>query len=123
MTAKKQAKAKVEWKGYLNVNLTAADDKLFDQWEADRVFGIADVGLLVDAGYKFSLNWDDHHSGYVASLYSGSPKLAWTGYTLTAWSDTPDEAVKLLMFKHFFLCNEDWEQFTYKSERIGGRRG
>jgi hypothetical protein len=123
--AKTQGKKapKIEWKGYLNVNLSAADATAFDAWEIERVFGIDDVAILVDNGYKFSLNWDTHHDGFNASLYSGSPKLAWTGWTLTAWAGDVHTAMRLLFYKHYIMCEEDWERFTYKSEKSGLKYG
>jgi len=120
-TTKKQPK--IEWKGYLNVNLDNDDAKTFDEWETQRLFSIADVAILVDNGYKFSLNWDTHHNGFVASLFSSSPKLAWTGWTLTAWAESSEDAMRLLFFKHYILCEEDWERFTYKSEKQGRKYG
>jgi len=101
MSAKKTKQAKVEWKGYLDVNLSVDDENLFETWETERTFGISDVGVLVDNGYKFSCNWDSYHSGFTASLYSGSSKLAWTGWTLTAWAGDIETAVRLLFFRRF----------------------
>lgn len=121
--AKKKSALKVEWKGYLNVNLSAEDEVLFEQWELERAFGISDVAILVDNGYKFSLNWDTHHDGFVAGLYSASPKLAWTGYTLTAWAGDVETAMRLLFFKHYYMCEEDWEKFTGKVERMNRKYG
>jgi hypothetical protein len=123
--AKTQSKkvVKVEWKGYLNVNLSTEDEAAFDVWETKRIFGISDVAVLVDNGYKFSLNWDTHHDGFVAGLYSGSQKLAWTGWTLTAWAGDVDTAMRLLFFKHYILCEEDWERFTGKVERLNRKYG
>ena len=121
-TAKKQA-PKIEWKGYLNVNLSPDDEVVFEAWETERVFGIGDVAILVDNGYKFSLNWDSHHSGFTAGLYSGNAKLAWTGWTLTAWAADVETAMRLLFFKHYIMCEEDWEHFTGKVERLNRKYG
>ena len=122
-TSKKNKTPKIEWKGYLNVNLSAEDAATFDGWEVKRVFGLSDISVLVDNGYKFSLNWDTHHEGFTASLYSGSNKLAWTGWTLTAWAGDAETAVRLLFYKHYMMCEEDWERFTYKSEKSGLKYG
>jgi len=123
MTSKKKTTQKVEWKGYLNVNLDVDDETTFDGWETERVFTLSDISVLVDNGYKFSLNWDTHHDGFVASLYSGSNKLAWTGWTLTAWAADVDTAIRLLFFKHYQMCEEDWERFTGKVERTNRKYG
>jgi hypothetical protein len=122
-SVKPKKQPKIDWKGYLNVNLDAELEKAFDVWELKREFGITDVAVLVDNGYKFSLNWDNHHNGFVASLYSASSKLAWTGWTLTAWAPDVGTAMRLLFFKHYIMCEEDWERFTYRSEKSGARYG
>jgi hypothetical protein len=114
---------KIEWKGYLNVNLSPDDETLFEAWEVERTFGIVDVGVLVDGGYKFSLNWDSHHNGFTAGLYSGDARLAWTGWTLTAWAGDIETAMRLLFFKHYVMCEEDWERFTGKVERMNRKYG
>jgi len=122
-TQKKTKAPKIEWKGYLNVNISTEDAAAFDQWEVKRKFSFSDISILVDNGYKFSLNFDTHHSGFVASLYSGSTKLAWTGWTLTAWAEDAETAIRLLFYKHYMMCEEDWERFTYKSEKSGLKYG
>ena len=123
--AKTQTKRprKIEWQGYLNVNLDSSDEVAFDAWQVERAFALSDIAILVDNGYKFSLTWDDFHSGFSASLYSGNAKLAWTGWTLTAWAESVDEAIKLMFYKHYEMCLEDWERFTYKTEKSGKKRG
>jgi hypothetical protein len=114
---------KIEWQGYLNVNLSAEDEAIFDAWEVNRVFSFGDVTILADNGYKFSLAWDDRHNGIVASLYASNNKLAWPGWTLTAWAADVETAVRLLFFKHYSLCEEDWERFTGKVERMNRKYG
>lgn len=114
---------KIEWKGYLNVNLDVDDESAFDTWETKRIFTIHDVSVLVDNGYRFALNWDNFHSGFIASLYSGSTKLAWPGYTLTAWAEDWETAVRLLFYKHYIMCEEDWERFTGKTELMNRKYG
>ena len=122
-SGKNKKQQKVEWKGYLSVNLDGDDEAAFDVWEVKRTFSIVDVAVLVDNGYKFSLNWDSFHSGFTASLYSASGKLAWTGWTLTAWAGDVETAMRLLFFKHYVMCEEDWERFTGKVEKSNRKYG
>jgi hypothetical protein len=114
---------KVEWKGYLRVNLTPEQDANFDKWFPTQSIQLADVGILANNGYKFSIAWDDFHDGVVASLYASSPKLSWPGWTLTAWAPSVEEALSLLFYKHYIVCEEDWERFTDVVERTGRTRG
>ena len=120
---KSKKNARIEWKGYLRVNLTDVQEKAFDKWFPLQVIQISDFGILANNGYKFSLGWDDFHSGVVAALYANSAKLAWPGYTLTAWAESAEEAVALLMYKHYVVCDQDWEHFYDVVEKSGRKRG
>lgn len=113
---KKQVK-KAEWKGYHKVNLDKADEILFETWRADNHVRLEDIGILLNNGYKFSLTWDDYHEGVSASLYCTQAKMAWAGYTLTAWAGDPDTATELLFFKHYVLCREVWEIAPEKADK------
>lgn len=121
--AKQKPVKKVEWKGYLRVNLTAEQEEHFDSWWPKQVVRMEDIGILLNSGFKFSLNWDTFHDGVSASLFASDPKLSWAGYVLTAWAATVDEAVALLFYKHYRICEEDWEHFYDVVERTSKTRG
>jgi hypothetical protein len=123
--AKAQTKRKsgVEFKGYLRVNLTEEQDKHFDEWVPSQVIQISDFGILCNNGFKFALAWDSFHQGVVASLYANDPKLGWSGWILTAWADSAEEAIALLFYKHYIVCEEDWEHFKDAVEKTGRTRG
>lgn len=120
---KKRPVKKVEWQGYLRVNLTKEQDEFFDTWFPQQVIQIGDFGILANNGYKFSLAWDDFHNGVSASLWASSPKLSWAGWSLTAWADSAEEAVALLFYKHYHICEEDWEHFKDVVEKTHSKRG
>jgi len=123
-TSKKPIKkTKVEWKGYLRVNLTEGQEKDFDVWFPTQSIQVGDVGILCNNGFKFSLAWDDFHNGVSASLFANDAKLAWAGWVLTAWADSVEEAVALLFYKHYIICEEDWEHFYDVVEKTGRKRG
>lgn len=117
-TSKKSSKVtKAEWKGYHKVNLTDAQTEQFEaEYEAHQV-QVDDLGILINNGYKFSLSWDAYNQGISASLYAADKKMEWAGYTLTAWAGDPNTAINLLMFKHYVVCEEQWE--IVKAEREG----
>jgi len=107
-SSKKQVK-KAEWKGYHKVNLNKADEALFETWAKDNHVQLTDFEPLALNGYKISFSWDDYHEGVSASLYCTAQKMDWAGYSLTAWAGDIETAVKLLFFKHFIMCREQWE--------------
>lgn len=119
MATKKQNKPvkRAEWKGYHKVNLTREDDALFGSAYVTKDVPWSDIDILINQGYKFSIAWDDYNQGVTASLYAQSQKMEWAGYTLTAWAGDVETATKLLLFKHYVVCREQWE--IAKPEREG----
>lgn len=115
--AHKQQVKKVEWKGYHSCNLLTSDELPYETWAAAQVIQISDIDVIVQAGYKFSLNWDKFHEGVSASLYAHDPKLEWAGYSLTAWAGDAESAIKLLFYKHYVMCEEQWEIAPNNSEK------
>lgn len=114
---------RVEWKGYLRVNLTEEQEKHFDIWRIEQTLQLSDIDILLNNGFKFSLNWDSFHDGVSASLMANDPRLSWSGYVLTAWDTNVADAILLLFYKHYIICEEDWEHFTDVVERMGKKRG
>jgi len=125
MTTSRKSKKKqsVEFKGYLRVNLTDGQEADFDAWLPTQDIQIGDLGILANNGFKFTVSWDSFHDGVVASLFANDPKLAWAGYILTAWSPSVEESVALLFYKHYIICEEDWELFTDVVEKTHRSRG
>lgn len=110
MASKKMSKpTRAEWKGFHNVNLTKADEEAFLAWDVGDINVYAWLGHLVDNGYKVSFDYDPYNQGHRASLYCTQAKMAWAGYTLTAWADSPELAFKLLLFKHDVMCKGEWD--------------
>lgn len=122
-SAKSKKKNKVEFKGYLRVNLTTEQEQHFDEWVPSQVFQISDFGILANSGFKLTVAWDDFHNGVVSSLYANDPKLSWSGHILTAWAESVEESIALLFYKHYIICEEDWEHFTDVVEKMGRKRG
>jgi hypothetical protein len=126
MAAKKTATKrppKAEYKGYLNVNLSAEDDLQFDAWYGTGAFSLDMLFDVMDLGYKISFSIDDYNDGISVAIYAKSTKLDWAGWTLTAWAGTLHEAAALCFFKHHFVCNQDWNQFTGRPQKSHASRG
>lgn len=118
MAKAKSTKVKsAEWKGYHNVNLTAEQNQDFEDHHLQSPVGWDEIGILANNGYKFSVDWDDNNSGVKASLYAKNAKMDWAGYTLTAWAGDAETATKLLLYKHYVVCQQQWE--VAKDHRAG----
>lgn len=123
-TQKNKAKNKrIEFQGYLRVNMTGEQDVQFDVWFPSQVIQVSDFGILCNNGFRFGLSWDNFHGGMVATLYANDPKLSWAGWVLSAWAESVEEAVGLLFFKHYIVCEEDWERFIDVVEKPNRKRG
>jgi len=107
--AKKRPAKKAEWKGYHKVNLTDGMAKDFEKWRVDQRVQISDFDALCNNGYKISFSWDDYHEGVSASLYCTQQKMAWAGYVLSAWAGDIETAILLLFYKHYVICEEEWD--------------
>ena len=114
---------KVEFLGYLNVNLTPDQDAEFDKLFTNDADWIGDLVLTVEHGYKVSFAEDEYNDGIVCSMYAKSAKLPWAGWTLTAWAGSHAEAAALLLFKHIWVCERDWEKFRGTPSRTHSKRG
>jgi len=120
---KKSINKRVEFKGYLRVNMTEEQDAHFDVWFPQQTIQISDFDILCNNGFKFGLAWDHFHQGVVASLFANDARLGWSGWILTAWADSADEAIGLLFYKHYIVCEEDWEKFYDVVEKSHRKRG
>lgn len=114
---------KIEWQGYLNVNLTAEQETEFDVWyvaNPELWHLLPDVVL---EGYKVSFREDAFNDGYSASMYCENAKVDWAGWTLTAWAADLGEALAFLMYKHYSICNQDWSTFRGRAAKTNAKRG
>lgn len=126
VAAKKAAQKrppKAEFRGYLNVNLSPEQEAEFDAWFAAGSFTLDMLFEVMDMGYKISFSIDDYNDGISVAIYAKSTKLPWAGWTLTAWAATIEEAAAYVFFKHHFVANQDWEQFTGRPARSHASRG
>lgn len=114
---------KVEFKGYLNVNLSAEEELQFDAWYEAGSFALEMLFDLIDFGYKISFSEDEFNDGISVSIYAKSPKFNWAGWTLTGWASDVHEAAAYVFFKHHFVANQDWEQFTGRPTKSHAKRG
>lgn len=123
-TSKKPSrKTRIEFKGYLRVNLTDEQDKHYERWVKEQHIQLSDFDILLNTGFKFSLGWDAFHDGVSASLFANDAKLSWAGWILSAWSDNVEDAITLLFYKHYIICEEDWEKFYDVVEKVHRKRG
>lgn len=66
---------------------------------------------LCDRGYRISLKWDDYGECYGAWMQQTEASGENAGMCLAGRGSTPIKALKQVLFKHFVLLEESWEEF------------
>jgi len=69
------------------------------------------LGLL-DEGYRVTLKFDDYSDSYASFMQQQAAEGVNYGFTLTGRGSTPEKALKQLLYKHFEVMGELWEQFA-----------
>ncbi len=72
---------------------------------------------LAEQGYSVTLKWDTYSQAHSAFMRLAGGTGPNEGLILTGRGSTPEKALKQLMYKHFEVMHEAWEDFS------GGRRG
>lgn len=101
---------KVEWKGYVNFDMTkdqgkAAKDFLLKNPE----FVSQALQEVVENGYSLKVNWSQRIKGVSAGLYCQNGDLPNAGYCLTQHSANADIAIEKVLYVHFRLLGGSWD--------------
>lgn len=102
--------AKVEWKGYVNYDMTkeqgkAAKDFLFE----NPSFWFEAMQEVVENGYAIKIHWSEHVKGVSAGLYCQNAELGNAGYCLTQHSANATLALEKVLYVHFRLLGGSWD--------------
>lgn len=109
--AQKKEKA-APWVGFVDVKLTAEQDAAFDVWDATDEDVITLLQEANSGGYKLSVVWNGSNSTFIASLTCTDKDIVNAGYTMPAFSSSWYEAIRLLVFKHFYVTEGNWLEHT-----------
>lgn len=110
-----------EWKGFLERRLSDAELDAFDNEVTTDEDILAATVELTYAGYDVKLSYSGRLQAYTCTLVDqdGSRKTA--GYALSAQDTTGREALRMALYKHFVVLNQDWNILLGGSPTI--RRG
>lgn len=115
-TERKARKKRVEFKGYLNRNISndeketyLADVKAGFQWY-DK------VEELISDGYNLKWSWDDYNEAFAATLYNTNIDDPHGGYSLSFRGKEPFESMQRLMWVHYVLLAGTWDNISVPRE-------
>lgn len=107
--AKKQSKAApIEFQGYVEIRLDTAQKELFRRWAAEQESVFDLVSAQTEAGYRFSLGWDDYNSAQMCSVTTKDKENTNAGWVLVGRGSTAELALYQALFKHLIVAKGDW---------------
>lgn len=108
----KVSRKEFEWKGFINVNLTA------DQKEAYRAWDIADddvwdgIASYATAGIKIQLSFNKQNDKFNCTG-TGQPESGDnSGYAVSAFGNSPYNAARVWLFKLSCVLPDVWTDFV-----------
>ena len=108
----KTAVANTSFTTFVNVSVPAHMKDSVRGYLADPTAFVTAVSDLLEAGYRIGCSYDDKRDAMIASLTCRKAGDANEGKTLTAFAQTWPEAITVVLFKHFEVCNQIWEAPT-----------
>lgn len=109
MTRKEAFKA-ATFGGYLNVDLDQDDRETFEVWcKSAEVNTFSAIDLMLELGidFKIYMNWKEG-TVVVQMLMITEPDFKI--WTISSYHGTCEEALKIALFKHLVLLDEDWHK-------------
>lgn len=74
---------KWKFKGFLNIQLSEADQQAFDYWGEASIEDInTALGTLIAGGYKVSMSWNDWSDQYQIAATCKDPESKYYGYCI-----------------------------------------
>jgi hypothetical protein len=94
---------------WINVTITADDAMAIDNWNPSDGDLLVAVCSLAAEGYDVRLKPDSRSDGFSAFLFPAVPDNPNTGYALSAYAPEPRSAIKVLLYKHHHMLDEQWQ--------------
>jgi len=108
MAKKKAPQAPIEFQGYVEIRLDTAQKEAFRQWAAEQTDVFALVSEQTEAGYRFSLGWDDYNLAQMCSVTTKDRENTNAGWVLVGRGSTAERALYQALFKHLIVAKGDW---------------
>lgn len=98
---------------WVNRQLTEEEKHVHDSAPIKPEKTFKDLLALALAGYNISVKWDAYSNCFQATLIPYATACANYGYGLSSRAAEPMRAISLLLYKHYEVLQEDWQQ-AYK---------
>ena len=107
-TKKPAESDKGQWTQFVTISLAGVtrDDIARECGDAEYIGD--SVARLLASGYRVGLSYDGERDTFIASLTCRDTECVNHGRTFTSFAETWPEALSIMLFKHFVLCDEQW---------------
>ena len=100
---------KIEWKGFINVNLTKAEKSDVIDFFAKKENNFdALIDSLVSTGHSLTLSYDTKNKCFMVAMRVQDVDIPYAGYCITSRASEPRMAFKVALYKHYAVLKEDW---------------
>jgi hypothetical protein len=105
-----------EWKGFVNVSLTADQKEAYKAWDIHDDDVWDGLAQYCAAGYKINLSFNKQNDKFNCTGTGQPSSGPNNGYAVSAFANTPYEAARVWLFKVSSVLPDIWSEF--KSEDV-----
>lgn len=93
---------------WVNCNLSDDDISSIENWELSDTELLTALSSLIGEGYAVSVKRSPDNLSVMATIIGQADTCDNVGKGMSAFADTPDDAIKVLLYKHFNLLRGQW---------------
>lgn len=108
-----------QWLGFLNVRLDEDEHEAFNVWwgaSADHIGEMTED--VIAEGAKLSVAYDSENESWVTTLTGRLCRGLNGRCAASARAGTMNEALALLMYKHYMMARKDWGSYLPKTSNF-----
>jgi len=113
-------KKKFVWKGYVNITIAESATTELNTYMKDDKLVFQDMNQAILANYTIKIYYDTEKENYRASMTCYDEKDSNFGYMLGAFAGDWYTALVVLLFKHYRVAGESWQEHTQSETRNFG---
>lgn len=101
--------SKPQWKGFVERPLSDEELSQCDAWQPPDAELIEALSHMAETGYDVKLSYNSGRKVATATMIDNRPRLATSGYALSAMDGNCGKAYKMLVYKHYHLLEQSWD--------------
>lgn len=101
-----------DWKGFANINLREQDKAALQGITPEPDEILACIDAVISSGHKISVTKGEGKKACVVSFTGQKESGANNGYTLSSFASNFFTAFTVNYYKHHYMAQGDWSQFT-----------